>query len=216
MTRGAAADTGAAPDSRRIRSGCMIKTRQQRARFVDDLTAVPRPDANGVSGRPPRRPDRAGHRWRPACLRSRMIVSTRPGRFSPSRSRCSERASSFSAAERGRQWRDAFRCRAAWSRSARPWKRRRRASFFEEVGVEAEIIAFNRHIEPILREGDRVRAHFVIASFVARWTRGEARVSKEMDAVGWIEPAKPAHPSLRRPRLAEILESAWRIERERR
>jgi ADP-ribose pyrophosphatase YjhB (NUDIX family) len=39
----------------------------------------------------------------------------------------------------------------------------------EEVGVEAEIVAFNRHIQAIIPEGDRVRAHFVIASFVGRW-----------------------------------------------
>ena len=86
---------------------------------------------------------------------------------------------------------------------------------FEEVGVEAEIIAFNRHIEPIVREGDRVRAHFVIASFVARWTRGEARVSKEMDAVEWMAPEFCAS-LLTTPELADILESARRIERERR
>ena len=81
----------------------------------------------------------------------------------------------------------------------------------EEVGVEADIIAFNRHVEPIVREGDRVRAHFVIASFVARWRRGEARVSEETDAVAWIEPAAAASlPTT--PELAEILESASRIE----
>ena len=81
----------------------------------------------------------------------------------------------------------------------------------EEVGVEADIIAFNRHVEPIVREGDRVRAHFVIASFVARWRRGEARVSEETDAVAWIEPADSASlPTT--PELAEILESAARIE----
>src|SRR5271156_5110218 len=34
----------------------------------------------------------------------------------------------------------------------------------EKVGVEAEIIAFNRHVEAIIYEGDRVRTHFVIAS----------------------------------------------------
>ena len=61
---------------------------------------------------------------------------------------------------------------------------------YEEVGVEAEIVGFNRHIEPIVREGGRVRAHFVIASFVGRWTRGEARVSPEIDAVAWIEPVR--------------------------
>ena len=59
----------------------------------------------------------------------------------------------------------------------------------EEVGVEAEIIAFNRHVEAIIPEGERIRAHFVIASFVARWTSGEPRLSDEVDAVDWIDPA---------------------------
>jgi ADP-ribose pyrophosphatase YjhB (NUDIX family) len=81
----------------------------------------------------------------------------------------------------------------------------------EEVGVEAEIIAFNRHVEAIIPEGDRVRAHFVIASFVARWTRGEPRLSDEVDAVEWINPAGPL-PSPTTPELGEILASAARIE----
>jgi 8-oxo-dGTP diphosphatase len=53
----------------------------------------------------------------------------------------------------------------------------------EEVSVEAEIIAFNRHVEAIVHEGNRIRTHFVIASFVARWIRGEPRLSDEADAV---------------------------------
>ncbi len=81
----------------------------------------------------------------------------------------------------------------------------------EEVGVEADIVAFNRHVEPILWDGDLVRAHFVIASFVARWRRGEARVSEEADAVAWIEPAECA-ALVTTPGLPEILESAARIE----
>jgi ADP-ribose pyrophosphatase YjhB (NUDIX family) len=81
----------------------------------------------------------------------------------------------------------------------------------EEVGVEADIIAFNRHVEPIVRQRGNVRAHFVIASFVGRWKRGEARVSEETDAVAWIEPSASASlPTT--PELAEILESASRIE----
>jgi 8-oxo-dGTP diphosphatase len=81
----------------------------------------------------------------------------------------------------------------------------------EEVGVEADISAFNGHVEPIVWEANRVRTHFVIASFVARWRRGEARVSAETDAVAWIEPGASASlPTT--PGLAEILESAWRIE----
>ena len=81
----------------------------------------------------------------------------------------------------------------------------------EEVGVEADIIAFNRHVEPIEREGNNVRTHFVIASFVARWQAGEARASEEMDAVAWIEPdACASLPTT--PGLGDIVASAARIE----
>jgi 8-oxo-dGTP diphosphatase len=85
----------------------------------------------------------------------------------------------------------------------------------EEVGVEADIVAFNRHVQSIQREADRVRTHFVIASFVARWTKGEARASEEMDAVAWIEPGACASLSTT-PELGDILASAARIESERR
>jgi 8-oxo-dGTP diphosphatase len=82
----------------------------------------------------------------------------------------------------------------------------------EEVGVAAEIIAFNRHVEAIVHEGNRVRTHFVIASFVARWISGEARPSDEVDRVEWIDPtADPPAPMT--PGLAEILAGAARIER---
>jgi hypothetical protein len=74
----------------------------------------------------------------------------------------------------------------------------------EEVGVEAAIVAFNRHVEAIAHEGDRVRTHLVIASFVARWISGEARPSDKGDAVDWINPAAFA-PSPTTPGLGEIL-----------
>ncbi len=87
-----------------------------------------------------------------------------------------------------------------------------RRELFEEVAVEAEIIGFNRHVEAIVREAGRVRTHFVIASFVGRWTRGEATVSDEVDAVAWIDPCAVANlPTT--PELAAILESAARIEK---
>jgi ADP-ribose pyrophosphatase YjhB (NUDIX family) len=81
----------------------------------------------------------------------------------------------------------------------------------EEVGVEAEIVAFNRHVEAIAYEGDRVRTHFVIASFVARWTKGEPRLSDEVDAVDWIDP-RAGLPSPTTPELGEILARAARID----
>jgi 8-oxo-dGTP diphosphatase len=82
----------------------------------------------------------------------------------------------------------------------------------EEVGIEAEFIAFNRHVEAITHEGDRVRAHFVIASFVARWTSGEPSLSEEVDAVDWIDPTGPL-PSPTTPELGVVLAGAARIER---
>ena len=70
----------------------------------------------------------------------------------------------------------------------------------EEVGVKAEIVAFNDHVESIMRDGEGVRAHYVIASFVARWTSGEAQISEEADSVMWIDPMAlgdlPATPDL--------------------
>jgi mutator protein MutT len=81
----------------------------------------------------------------------------------------------------------------------------------EEVGIEADIVGFNRHVEPIIREGDRIRAHFVIASFVARWRRGEPSLGAEVDEVAWIDPAEcGAIPTT--PELGDILLSAARIE----
>jgi 8-oxo-dGTP diphosphatase len=82
----------------------------------------------------------------------------------------------------------------------------------EEVGVSAQILGFNRHVEAIAREGDRVRTHFVIASFVASWISGEPRLSDEVDRFEWIDPdAGPPSPTT--PGLSEILMDAARIER---
>jgi ADP-ribose pyrophosphatase YjhB (NUDIX family) len=70
----------------------------------------------------------------------------------------------------------------------------------EEVGLEAEIVAFIDHIEPIAREGARVREHYVVAAFLARWRSGEARLGPEADAVAWIDPGAigdyPTTPNL--------------------
>jgi 8-oxo-dGTP diphosphatase len=81
----------------------------------------------------------------------------------------------------------------------------------EEVSVEAEIVAFNRHVEAIVHEGNRIQTHFVIASFVARWIRGEPRLSDEVDAVDFVDPTASL-PSPTTPELGEILMNAARIE----
>jgi 8-oxo-dGTP diphosphatase len=70
----------------------------------------------------------------------------------------------------------------------------------EEVGVEADILGFVRHVEPIQREGERVRAHFVIVVFAARWRRGEPALSDEVDEIAWVDPFnlgdRPTTPEL--------------------
>jgi 8-oxo-dGTP diphosphatase len=69
-------------------------------------------------------------------------------------------------------------------------------------------------VEAIGHEGERIRTHFVIASFVARWIRGEPRLSDEVDAVAWIDPAGPL-PSPTTPELGEVLTRAAQIAGER-
>ena len=50
----------------------------------------------------------------------------------------------------------------------------------------------------------------MIASFVARWARGEPRLSDEVDAVDWIDLAAGL-PLPTTPELGEILVSAARL-----
>ena len=52
-------------------------------------------------------------------------------------------------------------------------------------------------------EASRIRTHFVIAPFVARWTRSEPRLSDEVGAVDWIDLAAGL-PSPTTPELGEI------------
>jgi len=59
----------------------------------------------------------------------------------------------------------------------------------EEVAVEAQIVAFNTHVEAIDHdEQGRVRAHFVVASFAARWIGGEGTPGPEASEVAWVDP----------------------------
>ena len=84
---------------------------------------------------------------------------------------------------------------------------------YEEVGVTGEIVAFNDHVESILREGGDVSAHYVIASFVARWLGGQARASDEADSILWVDPASPLEAPTT-PGLGLIIARAARIARD--
>ncbi|RYC29513.1 NUDIX domain-containing protein [Lichenibacterium minor] len=75
----------------------------------------------------------------------------------------------------------------------------------EETGVEAEIVGFNDHVEVIERDSDgRVSAHFVVASFVGRWTAGEAATGPEALRTAWVAPDAVDHLATT-PQLPAIL-----------
>lgn len=81
----------------------------------------------------------------------------------------------------------------------------------EEVGVEARIVAFNRHVERIERdEHGRIARHFVLANFVGEWTGGEAVTGPEAGAVRWIEPREAARLRTT-PALPDVLARAARL-----
>ncbi len=58
----------------------------------------------------------------------------------------------------------------------------------EETGVVADIVSPAEVVEVIRRDGeDRVERHYVIVSFAARWSGGEAEPGDGTDAVEWVE-----------------------------
>jgi 8-oxo-dGTP diphosphatase len=59
----------------------------------------------------------------------------------------------------------------------------------EEVGTEAEMVGFNGHAERIDCDSEgRIKHHYVIASFVARWVAGEPRPGPEAGEIVWADP----------------------------
>jgi len=62
----------------------------------------------------------------------------------------------------------------------------------EETGLRAEPETFLDHVEPIVRDGERVRAHYVINVFAARWRGAEPQPTEELDAFAWVNEAEIA------------------------
>jgi 8-oxo-dGTP diphosphatase len=61
----------------------------------------------------------------------------------------------------------------------------------EEVGVEARIIGFNRHVEFIGTNSDgTIGHHFVVCSYVGAWVAGEAQTGPEAGEVRWVDPQR--------------------------
>lgn len=59
----------------------------------------------------------------------------------------------------------------------------------EETGLAIEPLALIGHREVIVRDDDgRVRRHFVILSYAARWISGEPVLNEELTEALWLEP----------------------------
>ena len=80
----------------------------------------------------------------------------------------------------------------------------------EEVHVDARIVAFNRHVESIDRDGaGKIRHHYVIASFAGEWIAGEAKPGPEAREAVWVEPACLAGLDCT-PHIVAVVEAAER------
>jgi len=78
----------------------------------------------------------------------------------------------------------------------------------EEVAVEARIIGFNRHVETIERDqSEAIRHHYVIASFIAEWLKGEGTTGPEAGAVVWAAPDELSG-LVTTPHVAAVVERA--------
>jgi ADP-ribose pyrophosphatase YjhB (NUDIX family) len=81
----------------------------------------------------------------------------------------------------------------------------------EEVGVKAEIIAFNRYVELVVPDtGSELCQHYVILSFVGTWISGEGRPGPEAGEVLWAEPGE-LDGLKTSPYLRDVVEDALRI-----
>ncbi len=78
----------------------------------------------------------------------------------------------------------------------------------EETGVRAEILRFNDWREVINRDDDgRIKRHYVIASFAARWVSGDGEPSEELGKVIWAD-AGQIHALSLTPGLPDIIRQA--------
>ena len=81
----------------------------------------------------------------------------------------------------------------------------------EEVDVEARIVGFNRHVEAIVRdENDAIRHHYIIASFIGEWVKGEGSIGPEAGAILWAN-LEDVPRLVTTPQIPAVLESARQL-----
>lgn len=81
----------------------------------------------------------------------------------------------------------------------------------EETGLEVEPLELIELLDRILRDGDRVRYHYVIADYVCRVVGGSLQAASDAAAVRWVERAEwNSHSALALdPILVRVLEAGW-------
>lgn len=60
----------------------------------------------------------------------------------------------------------------------------------EEAGIEIELLGLVEVIDSVLTDPDgRIRYHYTIIDYAARWLSGEAVAGDDAAAVAWVDPA---------------------------
>lgn len=64
-----------------------------------------------------------------------------------------------------------------------------RREIAEETGVQIELLGLVEVIDSVQRDADgRIRYHYTIIDYVARWVSGEAVAGDDAAAVAWVHP----------------------------
>jgi mutator protein MutT len=59
----------------------------------------------------------------------------------------------------------------------------------EECGIDISVDAINEVVEETIPDGQgRMRFHYVIVDYLARWRAGDLALSREVEAAQWVDP----------------------------
>jgi len=76
----------------------------------------------------------------------------------------------------------------------------------EECGIEIEITEVLEVVERMVRDPDgRVRFHYVIVDYLARWASGELQPSEEVLEARWVSPDDFPHYEMTRGTAEVVL-----------
>jgi ADP-ribose pyrophosphatase YjhB (NUDIX family) len=81
----------------------------------------------------------------------------------------------------------------------------------EETGLTVEPIELIELLDRIVRDGERVRYHYVIADYLCRVAGGQLQAASDADAVRWVERAEwNSHSALKiDPVTVRVIENGW-------